>query len=624
MKLIAYFKHSIDQYVYFIVVTMLIWAKTYIVQRFGFDLPVEGWYQEFILLINPVSSILLALCFGMFFFKGHSHAAVIVISAASSFILFANLLYYRCFNDFITIPAWEQFKLIGDLWSSIFALFRPVDLLVFTDTLFFIFMIFVKKYRAQAFNPIQMISVIHFSFLLFIVNLLMAEHVRPELLTRTFDRNIVVKSIGTYNYHVYDAVMNFKMESKKVFARKDDLAAIENFMLQLPKDIMDPNTFGIAKGRNVFLISLESLQSFVINRQVSGQEITPFLNTLLKDSFYFENFYHQTGQGKTSDAEFAVDTSLYPLPRGAVFFSHPRNTYRTVPNIVKEHGYYPVVFHANHQSFWNRNQMYPNMGYEKFFASGDYSITAENSVGWGLKDIPFFEQSIEKIRSLPQPFYCKLVTLTNHYPFDLKEEDRMIPEFTSKSATVNRYIPTVRYMDEALKHFFERVKAIGAYEHSIFILYGDHNGISKKHSKAMAQLLGKEKKTALDQIQLERVPLIIHIPGVAGKKINTVGGQVDLKPTILHLLGIETKQEPDFGNDLFAVNKPEFVVLRNGNFVTDKYVYTKNGCYDKSTAEKIDIEVCKNYKENAVNSLKFSDDIIYGDLLRFLNFKAKS
>lgn len=43
---------------------------------------------------------------------------------------------------------------------------------------------------------------------------------------------------------------------------------------------------------------MESTQSFVINKKINGKEITPFLNEFIKDSFYFDNFYHQTGQGK--------------------------------------------------------------------------------------------------------------------------------------------------------------------------------------------------------------------------------------------------------------------------------------------------------------------------------------
>ena len=55
------------------------------------------------------------------------------------------------------------------------------------------------------------------------------------------------------------------------------------------------------------------MQSFVINNDVYGQEVTPFLNDFIKDSYYFDEFYHQTGQGKTSDSEFILENSLYPL-----------------------------------------------------------------------------------------------------------------------------------------------------------------------------------------------------------------------------------------------------------------------------------------------------------------------
>ncbi|PIB65619.1 hypothetical protein AOA60_03020, partial [Pseudomonas sp. 2822-17] len=77
--------------------------------------------------------------------------------------------------------------------------------------------------------------------------------------------------------------------------------------------------FGVAKDMNVVVVSLESVESFVIGETMNGEEITPFLNELIEDSFYFENFYYQTGQGKTSDAEFLINNSSYPLGRGAVF-----------------------------------------------------------------------------------------------------------------------------------------------------------------------------------------------------------------------------------------------------------------------------------------------------------------
>ncbi|CAM3413633.1 LTA synthase family protein [Marinicrinis lubricantis] len=597
----------------------MIWLKTYLVQRFQFNLPVESPYQELILFITPVSSTMLLLGIGLLFFKKRSNFSVILISFLTSAILLADLIYYRFYNDFITLPVLFQAKNVGDLGSSVSTLFSFTDLLVFLDTVVLILLTYVKKVPQVRIQRPELVSVFAFAIIVFFVNWSMAESVRPELLTRTFDRNIVVKSIGNINYHIYDIVQSSKMSSKKVFADSSDLMDAEKYLQQSPKDIPSDELYGIAKDKNVFLISMESLQGFVINRKMFGQEITPFLNDLIEDSYYFENFYHQTGQGKTSDAEFMMDNSLYPLPSGAVYFTHANNTYTATPSILKDQGYYSAVFHANDASFWNRELMYDTLGYDNYFAKEYYNITPENSVGWGLKDIDFFKQTVQLAKDLPQPFYAKLLTLTNHHPYEYSKEDQMIPEFNSGDGSFDRYFVTVRYLDEALKNFFDEVKKNGLYENSIFIMYGDHYGISENHNRAMGEFLNKEEITPYDSVQLQKVPLIIHIPGQEGKTLDTISGQIDVKPTLLHLLGVDDSQAGvNFGHDLFAENKPQLTVLRNGSFITDEYVFAQETCYERETGVEVDSANCEPFQDKAANDLQYSDEIIYGDLLRFI------
>src|SRR5699024_1515703 len=209
-------------------------------------------------------------------------------------------------------------------------------------------------------------------------------------------------------------------------------------------------------------------------------------------------------------------------------------------------------------------------------------------VGWGLKDKPYFEQSIKYLQALDKPFYTKFLTLTNHFPYELDDKDMTIDRYDSNSATLNHYFPTVRYTDEAIEGFFAQLKQAGLYEDTVIIIMGDHYGISATHDKAMASYLGKDEITPYDHIQLQRVPLFIHIPGIdKGKVMSEIGGQIDLKPTILHLLGIHTDHDLYFGNDLFATDRKEFVALRNGDFVSDDYIYTGDICYDRDSGEQL-------------------------------------
>jgi lipoteichoic acid synthase len=599
------------------IVTVMLWLKTYIVYQTSFDIKIENWKQEFILFINPLSFLMFVFGIGLLMKEKNQKRFIVVTSFLISAILFANVVFYRFFNDFLTIPVLFQTSNMSDLGSSVNELLNLSDLLYFVD--FFILIVLVKfkprfvQYREFSKTNRRAFLLIAVAIAFF--NLGLAETERPQLLTRTFDREMLVKNIGTYNYHIYDAFLQSKSSAQRALADGSELADIDNYV-RAGYNKPNEKLFGRAKGKNVILISLESTQNFVINQKVNGQEITPFLNEFIKDSYYFENFYHQTGQGKTSDSEFIVENSLYPLSRGAVFFTHSSNEFNATPEILKQNGYFTASLHANNKSFWNRDIMYKSLGYERFYSMTEYDIREENSVGWGLKDKDFFEQSIQHLKAMPKPYYAKLITLTNHFPFEIHEEDKFIEPYDSSSNTLNNYFPTVRYQDEALKHFVQRLKDEGLYEDSIIILYGDHYGISENHNKAMGQFLGSEV-TPFVSTQLQRVPLIIHIPGQKGKTVSTVSGQIDLKPTLLHLLGIDTKQDIEFGSDLFSKDKMEFTVLRDGSFITKDYVYTREICYDKKTGEPTDNNLCEPYLEKAKNELEFSDKIIYGDLLRF-------
>ena len=168
------------------------------------------------------------------------------------------------------------------------------------------------------------------------------------------------------------------------------------------------------------------------------------------------------------------------------------------------------------------------------------------------------------------------------------------------------------------KELINRLKEEGLYEDSVIVIYGDHYGISENHNASMAQYLGLEEITPLDTVQLQRVPLIIHVPGEEGLTSSTVSGQIDLKPTLLHLLGLESKEDIQFGTDILSEDKLDFTVLRDGSIITDKYVYTRETLYNKETGEVMDdLSVIQPYLDKANQELQYSDKIIYGDLFRF-------
>lgn len=95
----------------------------------------------------------------------------------------------------------------------------------------------------------------------------------------------------------------------------------------------------------------------------------------------------------------------------------------------------------------------------------------------------------------------------------------------------------------------------------------------------LAPLLGKSSSTwsDYDNAQLQRVPFMIHIPGMTdGKVLDTYGGEIDVLPTLLHLVGVDTKKYLMFGSDLFSTDHSQTVAFRNENFITPHYTVIGN------------------------------------------------
>lgn len=495
-------------------VALALWLKTYLITRTSFDLKLESFMQEFILFLSPLAASLLLVGLALFAKGKKRNYIALGINFVLTIVLVGNVMFYGFYNDFVTLPVLGQTSNFGSLGSSVKELFNYKIILAFADII--IFFVLLKKMKnfaptervARPMRSLYFVSTVA----IFFANLGLAEAERPELLTRSFDRVMLVKNLGLYVHQVYDLGLQAKSSSQKAFADGSKLQETENYV-KTTQSKPDPNMFGTAKGKNVIVVSLESLQTFLIGATVNGQEVTPFLNQFTKESYYFDNFFHQTGQGKTSDAEFLVDTSLYPLDRGAVFFTHGNNEYTATPEILRQQGYYTAVFHANNATFWNRNIMYPALGYDRYYNELDYKITPETKLNWGLKDIEYFDQSVDMLKQVKQPFYTRFLTLTNHYPFTYDDNTKLIDEYNSGDGVFDRYMVTARYLDEAMKHFIERLKAEGIYDNSVIVFYGDHYGISENHNRAMAQFLGKEEITAFDHMNLQKTPMFIHVPG---------------------------------------------------------------------------------------------------------------
>ena len=620
---------------------LLYWFKTMWAYSVDFNLDIQGPYQIFLAVINPLPISLLFIGLALYIKRTKLFYSLAFGIYLLLFIwLISNSIYYREFTDFVTVNTMlASSKVSAGLGAAALELFRPWDVIYILDFPILAFFFFKKWIRMdnRPFNKRASFAVTSLSAMLFSANLFLAEIDRPELLTRGFSNYYVVRALGLPAFLGYSANQTYVANKERSKASEADLKPVEEYIQQHYAK-PNPEYFGMAKGRNVIYIHLESFQQFLIDYKLKVDdkeyEVTPFLNSLYhsKETFAFSNVFNQVKAGKTSDAETMIETGLFGLNQGSFMVNYGgTNTQQAAPFILSKNGYNSsAVFHGNAGSFWNRNTAYKQWGYNYFFDASYFTKqNSSNSFQYGLNDKYMLKDSIKYLERLQQPFYTKFITVSNHYPYttSLSGDDLGFPLAKTQDETINGYFATANYLDSSIKAFFDYLKESGLYKNSIIVLYGDHYGISNSRNPSLAPLLGKNSETwsSYDNAMLQRIPYMVVIPGMdKGGIIDTYGGEIDMLPTLEHLLGIESNKFLQVGQDMLSPDHDQIVAFRSANyFVTPEYTsysgrtyYTKTGEEitnpDEKTKEQLD-----KIREAANLQLKISDSIQTGDLLRF-------
>lgn len=571
---------------------------------------------------------------------------LVALDLALSALLFSDLIYFRYFKDFITVPILLQAGQVGQLGDSIWNSIYWGDMILFADLPIGLAVIgwIVWRKRAQRKQaaadtartihpglrrfrwrivPTALALAIGWALIYYPV-----EEQKNGWARGLFDGawwNIPIYNVtGLLGFHGYDAYRYAKenwLGDKLTEEEVQQAKAWFDDRRQLQKEMESEPMFGEYKGKNVLVVQMEAFQQFVIGQSIGGQEITPHLNELIGQSVYFPNFYHQTGQGHTSDADFSTSCSMHPLPTGSVFIRFSNHEFDCAPAILKTQGYDTTVHHAYDGSFWNRNNMYNDMEYDQFYSLKNYKI--EEPLGWSIGDKSFLRQTVNQLVTRNEsPFYAMAITLSSHNPFNLPSYTKKLDVAPFSGTTFGDYLQALHYVDEAVGELIENLKAAGLWDNTILVFYGDHD--NQLYDMSVYDQFFGRPLTALEQDALVRkVPYIVHLPndehtGVVEKAV----GQIDTLPTIMHLLGISAQNNDLMGVSAFS-GAPKAVVFRNGGF-TDGSVYfvpsadgviDHGSCYALPSGEKQAVAACTMGAEAARNDLLVSDRVVEHDLI---------
>ncbi|OMG43704.1 glycerol phosphate lipoteichoic acid synthase, partial [Paenibacillus macerans] len=110
-----------------------------------FSLGVKGLVQNLILLMNPYSLIALVLSVFLFFKGKKAFWFIFIGGFLLTFLLYANVVYFRFFSDFLTFSTLNQAGNVESMGGAVSASFKWYDFVYFIDTIIYLAILIFKR-----------------------------------------------------------------------------------------------------------------------------------------------------------------------------------------------------------------------------------------------------------------------------------------------------------------------------------------------------------------------------------------------------------------------------------------------------------------------------------------------
>ncbi|MDO5125920.1 MAG: sulfatase-like hydrolase/transferase, partial [Ruminococcus sp.] len=355
-------------------------------------------YNQLKPLMADIAVTLFIGMFGYLFKTKKQFVYYMVWTVVFAILSAGNSIYYTNYKSFMSVSLLSTASQLGGVMDAVTENIMEAKDLIFLWSIvaMILLRVYISKKRPEYFDILAEKKTRMKYFWRTLVTALVLTAVFAMTLNGTdysrlrkqWNREYVLGTFGLYTYQISDTVSFVNAKINMVMGFSESEEAFKEFYDKKDEkkpEKKDNDYSGIFKGKNVIVIHAESIQNFMMDTYINGEQLTPNLNKLAREGLYFSNFYAQESVGTSSDSEFTFASSLMPASSGTVAINYWDRDYKTTQSMLRDMGYYTFSMHGNNGSYWNRLNLHKSLGYDKFFNyTTDFDI--DETIGLGLSD----------------------------------------------------------------------------------------------------------------------------------------------------------------------------------------------------------------------------------------------
>ncbi|MEZ4813958.1 MAG: sulfatase-like hydrolase/transferase [Bdellovibrionota bacterium] len=298
--------------------------------------------------------------------------------------------------------------------------------------------------------------------------------------------------------------------------------------------------------------------------------------------------------GGTANSELEALCGIQAQYNEIYFVKGVNSSLPCLPQLLHNQGFNSFAFHANDKAFYNRENTYKQMGFQKFYSQRDYTPKRlQKNMPLFLPDKVFFKKSTEfisEIRAKSKKNFFHLMTLSLHYPFE--SADIEIRKKQKDLSPQENYTIARGESIQAIFNFTEAIKK--SKRNSLIFIFGDHQ-----------PTYGTERFTISNDLSRHTIPAMILYKNAEQNNFTPIALKSAHLSSLFYVVDEALKLESPQRSQHSLYELSQNYLVFPENKIVD--LRTKDSCYLKQSNR-----ACESILKLESNAHKITDDIFFG------------